>query len=81
MKNPKSHSTSFFKSFNLPVIYLDDITKLQVVAFVYQWSQTVNESFKFTSSVHSYPKGQSSNVNLYLTLVNFWFTVKYPILC
>ena len=38
MKNPKSHSAPFFKSFNLPVINLDDITKLQVVAFVYQWS-------------------------------------------
>ena len=58
-----------FKSLNL--LKLNDITELQILSFVYQWSHRLlppcfSENFKVTSSVHSYSTRQSWNKNLYV---------------
>ena len=56
----RSYSEPLFKSLNL----LNDIIKLQVLSFVYQWSPKLlpfcfNECFKFITSDHSYATRQS----------------------
>ena len=70
---PKSHSEPLFKSLNL--LKLNDVTELQILSFVYQWSHRLlppcfSEYFKFTSSVHSYSTRQSCKRNLCLASVN-----------
>ena len=57
------------------LLKLNDVIKLQILSFVYQWSHRLlppcfSEYFKFTSSGHSYSTRQSSNRNLYLASVN-----------
>jgi len=74
---PKSHSEPLFKSLNL--LTRNDVTELQILYFVYQWSHRLlpscfNDYFKFTSSVHSYLTRQSCNKNLFVASVN---TTKY----
>ena len=71
---PKSHSEPLFNS--VPhLLKLNDVTKLQILSFVYQWSHRLlapgfSDNFKFTCSVHSYSTRQSCNRNLYEASVN-----------
>ena len=70
---PRSRSEPLFKSHK--ILNLNDVIKLQVLAFVYQWSNNLlppcfSDYFKFSSSVHSYSTRQSCDGNLYVTSVN-----------
>ena len=64
---PRSYSDPLFKSLNL--LNPNDIIKLPVLSFVYQWSRKLlpscfNEYFKFITSVHPYATHQSCSGNL-----------------
>ena len=70
---PRSHSEPLLKFLNL--LNLNDISNLQVLSFVYQWSGRLfppcfSDYFKFTSTGHSYSTRQSCYWNLYETSVN-----------
>ena len=70
---PRSYSEPLFKSLNL--LNPNDIIKLPVLAFVYQWSRKLlpscfNEYFKFISSVYPYATRQSCSGNLYVASAN-----------
>ena len=70
---PRSHFEPLFKSHK--ILNLNDVFKLQVLSFVYQWSHNLlppcfSDYFKFSSSVHSYSTRQSCDGNLYVTSVN-----------
>ena len=71
---PKSYSAPLFNYVNL--LHLDDIFKLQILSFAYQWSHRplppcFNEYFKFTSPVGSYSTRQSCNGKLYVASESF----------
>jgi len=70
---PRSYSKPLFKSLNL--LNPNDIIKMQVLSFVYQWSRKLlpscfNEYFKFITSLHPYATRQSCSGNLIVSSVN-----------